>query len=515
MEKFVENKECSKKLVSSVDKILDDLLKGQGLRVESQINQGRVNHCYVLSNNENKKFFVKINIEIEDILEREVSQLKILSKFLHVPDIIENSKHYIILDYIEFKPIKEENDYIRLAKELAAFHKITKNSCGFEFDTYHGKCLMPNRTNKSWLEFFKENRLSIWVDKMKDINISYWILGRKIMDNLYHIIDDKECHINMLHGDLNEGNWNITKKSEIYFFDPHLFNGHNLLDIAALTCFSNIPKIFFEIYNEILPLPKNYENYVAIYEYYILLTAYYINLNSKLIKRANQLAEDILNRLNNTEKIPLTFPSLINLDKLKSLSNSESRKNCIFIICGSFNPIHNNHIKLANQTKKYLEEVNSYQVLGGFFSPTSDHGLNKKLKGKTYNLKQRAEMIELAIKQEEWSLDLSEIHNLTNIENTVKSYYNCNIDFFIVCGSDTLSQIIGLRNNFKIICNQRLKEEIPVDKKKEGVEYISFEDTQISSTRIRELLALKTEKADSKLKKMLNEAVFDYLKHIK
>jgi hypothetical protein len=60
--------------------------------------------------------------------------------------------------------------------------------------------------------------------------------------------------------------------------------------------------------------------------------------------------------------------SLINkfqkLKLTKELVNN--KKNIILILSGSFNPIHNNHIKLLEIAKNYFNnEINNYNVLCG------------------------------------------------------------------------------------------------------------------------------------------------------
>ncbi|CAJ1004764.1 putative Cytidylyltransferase-like [Leishmania naiffi] len=44
----------------------------------------------------------------------------------------------------------------------------------------------------------------------------------------------------------------------------------------------------------------------------------------------------------------------------------------VLVICGSFNPIHNAHLKLYDAAKRSIEGVDGRVVLGGFLSPVSD-----------------------------------------------------------------------------------------------------------------------------------------------
>jgi nicotinamide mononucleotide adenylyltransferase len=77
----------------------------------------------------------------------------------------------------------------------------------------------------------------------------------------------------------------------------------------------------------------------------------------------------------------LASPYALRTDKLKPLTATSATtldstlQPAVVAICGSFNPIHNAHLKLYEAAKATLESDahhHGYTVLGGFFSPVSD-----------------------------------------------------------------------------------------------------------------------------------------------
>jgi len=156
----------------------------------------------------------------------------------------------------------------------------------------------------------------------------------------------------------------------------------------------------------------------------------------------------------------------------------------IGIFGGSFNPIHNSHLKVANYLieKKVLDEV--------WIIPCKNHVFNKSL----IPAKERLRMIELAIKGKR-SIKAHKVEmkmkgkscTIKTLRKLKKDYPH---DFFIIIGADILKDIIKwynfqeLRKEAKFIVFKRKGYKI----KNPGInieKVIAAHADAISSTKIR------------------------------
>ncbi|XP_078281817.1 nicotinamide/nicotinic acid mononucleotide adenylyltransferase 1 isoform X2 [Rhinoraja longicauda] len=88
-------------------------------------------------------------------------------------------------------------------------------------------------------------------------------------------------------------------------------------------------------------------------------------------------------------------------DWSKSRSTMENRDICIevvLLVCGSFNPITNMHLRIFELARDYLHETGKYMVLRGIISPVGDAYKKKGL----IEAAHRVAMIEKALQNSEW-----------------------------------------------------------------------------------------------------------------
>jgi hypothetical protein len=71
------------------------------------------------------------------------------------------------------------------------------------------------------------------------------------------------------------------------------------------------------------------------------------------------------------------------------------------ILSGSFNPVHTQHIRALDLTRKYIEN-RGWTVVGGFLAPSSDTYVQGKLGRKALALRRRIALCELAIEGLDW-----------------------------------------------------------------------------------------------------------------
>lgn len=78
------------------------------------------------------------------------------------------------------------------------------------------------------------------------------------------------------------------------------------------------------------------------------------------------------------------FPNSHNLRDFSKLEDeSFGKRNFVLICSGSFNPFHFGHLQIMDSAKQYVEneydKKGNCKVIGGFFIPTSNSGLIKKV----------------------------------------------------------------------------------------------------------------------------------------
>ncbi|MBC7850796.1 MAG: fructosamine kinase family protein [Chitinophagaceae bacterium] len=74
----------------------------------------------------------------------------------------------------------------------------------------------------------------------------------------------------LLHGDLWSGNFMMTVKGP-YVFDPAVHNGHREMDIGMTFLFGGFDQQFYDAYNEIYPLEKDWNKRLHLTQLYPLL----------------------------------------------------------------------------------------------------------------------------------------------------------------------------------------------------------------------------------------------------
>ena len=171
----------------------------------------------------------------------------------------------------------------------------------------------------------------------------------------------------------------------------------------------------------------------------------------------------------------------------------------IGILGGSFDPIHNGHIKIAASAKYHF---NLNKII---FVPLNQPWLRKEKTHASNNI--RLKMCELAVKQYE-SFEVLDIdikrggttYMIDTMED-IKNIYNKANSFSIIIGDDNLEDI-GEWKDFNKLCELAdfivapRKETEKIEKK--GFSYLNIKNLEVSSSQIR-----------SKIKKMkIGRALF-------
>ena len=169
----------------------------------------------------------------------------------------------------------------RFGRALARLHGQNAgndaiHSYGFDHDNYLGLTPQPNTPYESWVKFFAECRLGYQLNLARKKGHGDPILVRAVegvITRLGEIIPDKPIP-SLLHGDLWGGNYMIIDKnghSQAAIIDPAVYRGHYEADLAMTELFGGFGKTFFQGYEDVTPLDREYQRRKEVYNLYHLL----------------------------------------------------------------------------------------------------------------------------------------------------------------------------------------------------------------------------------------------------
>eukprot|EP01080_Neovahlkampfia_damariscottae_P007927 gene7927-12395_t len=215
------------------------------------------------------------------------------------------------------------------------------------------------------------------------------------------------------------------------------------------------------------------------------------------------------------EHIKVDYKIQTPIDKLSKCSNH--RRNVVLVLTGAFSPIHKMHLKILENSKKFIEEKYNFNVIGGYFSPAHDF-YNKFGLLNSYH---RVNMCELEVQKSDWIMvdkwECSQPNFVMQdqVLNHIKQELSEKIDNFEVfycCGSDLLLNQMSLHYLLKygVICQIRPGYDVTKYGEMENLYFCEEEIHSTSSSLIRSLIS-----KDEKTNEHLSEVVAKYLKEHK
>ena len=260
-------------------KILNEIIKtelNEDLISFNNLSGGSINNVYRCST-EHHQFVIKLNdaLKYPLMFEKEEKGLALLNlSNFRIPNVINTgiyqNKSYLILEHINNtgNTINE----IKLGTRLAEMHQITTDSFGLDHDNYIGSIPQINNKESVWTTFYQSMRLEPLVKKGFDsgsIENKSLRLFEKIYKELDHLIPIEPP--SLVHGDLWQGNIICDEKSSPVLIDPAVYYGHREIDLAMLLLFGNISQDTIEVYNNIYPLDKHWQERIDIHQLYPIL----------------------------------------------------------------------------------------------------------------------------------------------------------------------------------------------------------------------------------------------------
>lgn len=240
-----------------------------------EVSDGDSHKAYKISDGR-LRFFIKVNsksnlpnfeAESEGLQHLQKTDLFRIPKVICSGTVAEHS--FLVLEHITMHEGSVES-WHRFGERLAKLHKHqTQEMYGWQDDNYIGLTPQPNKWDKKWCRFFAEQRIGFMLQ----------LLAEKGHDlaNIDHAVDAVQSLLNghnpdasMLHGDLWQGNTGFHKDQPV-MFDPAFYFGDREAELAMTELFSKFPPAFYEAYESVWPVDKDYQFRKTIYQLYHIL----------------------------------------------------------------------------------------------------------------------------------------------------------------------------------------------------------------------------------------------------
>lgn len=248
------------------------------------LSGGCINHASKIETNVGS-FFLKWNSNCqEDIFLREAESLQELKKavgdYLTVPEVfaaknVDSTTGFLVLEFLQ-SSYGAGNDK-ELGKGLAVLHQFTNSEFGFYNNNYCGATLQNNNRNKSWTEFFINNRLLFLLELIQNerpLPASEINVYEKLISRIPHLIPANSVPV-LIHGDLWSGNYMRTNKG-FALIDPASYYADREMEFGIITMFGGFSSRFYAAYNEVHPLPSDWKQRNLLYQLYHVLNHYYL-----------------------------------------------------------------------------------------------------------------------------------------------------------------------------------------------------------------------------------------------
>jgi fructosamine-3-kinase len=222
--------------------------------------------------------FIKTNTDRQlEQFQAELAGLRALgaTKCLRVPQALASGRAgpmaYLVLEWLDLLPPGPDSAS-RMGQGLAALHRNSAEYFGFTSDNYIGRTPQPNPPTRSWIEFFREQRLAFQLDLA--ISKGFEFLrddGRRLLSQLDAMFAGHDPVPSLLHGDLWGGNWASLNSGEPVIFDPAVYYGDRETDLAMTRLFGGFGDNFYTAYQAAWPMSVGWQRRSELYQLYHVL----------------------------------------------------------------------------------------------------------------------------------------------------------------------------------------------------------------------------------------------------
>ncbi|MBA4741370.1 MAG: fructosamine kinase family protein [Azoarcus sp.] len=196
---------------------------------------------------------------------------------MRVPDVVAHghdaSCAWLVLEWLELRPLQTADDGVRFAEALAAQHRATGEHFGWHRDNFIGPTPQANTHSDNWARFFAHQRLAPQLARARANGYTGELQrhGKRLIERLPALFLDYRPRASLLHGDLWHGNAAITDAGEPAVFDAAVYHGDRESDLAMCELFGGFPPAFYAAYRNAWPLDGAYEARKPLYALYHVL----------------------------------------------------------------------------------------------------------------------------------------------------------------------------------------------------------------------------------------------------
>lgn len=244
------------------------------------LSGGMINHAARVDTRDGA-VFVKWNAQpLPGLFAAEAAGLRTLqaTRTLRVPRVVamddSAERAFLALEYIEVAAPRDHAAFTRrFAEGLAALHRSTGSSYGFEQDNYIGSLPQSNASHRTWPQFYRECRLLPQLAiarRLSRLPAQRERLLMHVVENLESLLAGLDARPVLLHGDLWSGNF-LTAGDEPAIIDPAVYYGEREVELAFVELFGGFPPGFVAAYDTAYPLDSGYTRRRPLHQLYPLL----------------------------------------------------------------------------------------------------------------------------------------------------------------------------------------------------------------------------------------------------
>ncbi len=193
---------------------------------------------------------------------------------LPVPAVVHSADDLLVIEMLPSGASIDRNVEQHAAELIAALHEVTAPTFGLERDTLIGGLHQPNPQSKSWLAFFRDQRLLFMAgDAERAGRLPAGVRNRieGLCARLGEWIEEP-AQPSLIHGDLWSGNVLASSGRISGFIDPAIYYADPEIELAFTTLFGTFGDAFFRRYGELRPLRAGFfEERRDLYNLYPLL----------------------------------------------------------------------------------------------------------------------------------------------------------------------------------------------------------------------------------------------------
>ena len=246
---------------------------GEILRKE-RVSGGCINECWRLLLDSGKSHFLKVNNHAPaEFFAAESKSLEALAKqnFLRIPTVMLAKENFILMEDLGVGS-PNLSYWKTLGEGLVSLHSCQSSNFGFLIDNYCGSTLQRNPTMQDGFEFFREHRLMNLSSKAFDQKL----LERGDLKRIELIASNLRNWIPiqspvLVHGDFWSGNVHCDRDGNPCLVDPAAYWGWPESDLAMTELFGHFNQEFYESYESVSAIDKDWRERSPLYNLYHLL----------------------------------------------------------------------------------------------------------------------------------------------------------------------------------------------------------------------------------------------------